>query len=148
MIRDLTTDDLIAVIDLGSRMVTESAVGKYGVNIDRSAFILHEIIGTPTVFAQGAFKDGELVAIFIGEVSDHMFVDMKLASDLFIYSAPSARGGVHAKQLTNNFVEWAYEREADMVKLEISAGINNDRACQLFGHLGFEDVGTLMARMN
>ena len=148
MIRDLTSADVPAVIDLGSQMVTESVVGRFGVNVDRSAFILSEIIGTPTVFAQGAFNGGELIAIFIGEVSDHMFVDMTLASDLFIYSSPTARGGVNARRLTNNFTDWAYAQGADMVKLEISAGINNERACRLFHHMGFEDVGTLMARIH
>ena len=148
MIRALTTDDLPAIIELGSRMVTESVVGKYGVHLVRSEYILTEIIGKPLVFAQGAFVDDALQALFIGEVADHIFVDMCVASDLFIYVSPTARGGVHAKRLTNSFVSWAYDHGADMIKLEISAGINNDRACQLFNRLGFEDVGTLMGRIN
>ena len=148
MIKALTKDDLSAIVELGSRMVDESAVGKFGVHTARSAFILRDILGGDTVFAQGAFKEDALVAMFIGEVADHMFVNMKMASDLFIYSTPSARGGVYAKRLTNNFVDWAYEHGADMVKLEISAGINNDRACKLFAHMGFSDMGTLMGRVN
>jgi hypothetical protein len=110
----------------------------------RARFILSDIIGEPNVFARGYFNDGTLSSFFIGEVCDHPFMDVKLAQDLFIYSVPNARGGMAVVKLTKQFVDWAKDQDAYVCKLEISAGINNTRATEFFGKLGFRSSGSLM----
>lgn len=144
MIRDLIKSDVDSLLCAGSSMAAESMFPGAKMHEARSRFILSDIIGEPNVFARGSFKDGILSAVFIAEVCDHPFMDIKLAQDLFIYSVPNARGGMAIVKLTKQFVDWAKNQDAYICKLEISAGINNTRATEFFGKLGFRSSGSLM----
>jgi len=144
MIRDLTKNDVEALLCAGRSMAAESMFPGATMHEPRSRFILSDIIGEPTVFARGSFNNGVLSGFFIGEVSDHPFMDVRIAQDLFIYSVPDARGGMAMVKLTKQFVDWAKSHNAYVCKLEISAGINNARATEFFGRLGFHSQGSLM----
>ena len=147
-LQDLTTEHIPAMLELGRAMSAESPYRDYPLNEERTQFILREILGEPSVFAKGAFHQGELVGLLIGEVSSHMFIDVLLASDLVVYVKPSGRGTFAAKQLTDAFASWAEEQGAHFSKIEVSAGINNERAEALFELCGYENGGSLMLRAN
>jgi hypothetical protein len=132
-------------------MNAESPYSTYNFNMARTAHILQEILGQPGVFAQGAVGSHTsgsdiLKAMLIGEVNQHLFMDVMIAQDLVVYSTPTARGGVWVKQLADNFYAWARENKADVVKIDVDAGINNDRAIPFFNKIGFEVSGACMMR--
>ena len=145
MIRDLTTADIPKILELGHRMNAESPYNAYPLNMARTAHIMQEILGQDGVFAQGSFKD-DLKAMLIGEINQHLFMDVMIAQDLVVYSVPSARGGIQIKQLVDNFHVWAKDNGADIVKIDVDAGINNDRAIPFFNKIGFEVSGACLMR--
>ncbi len=146
MIRELTKNDVEAILSVGHAMAAESMFPGAKMHEERARFILSSILGESSVFARGYFSDEALVGIFIGEVSDHPFIDIKIAQDLFIYTTPEGRGGMAMARLTKQFIHWAEEQGAYVCKLEISAGINDARAVTFFGKLGFYSHGSLMLR--
>ena len=145
MIRDLTTSDIPRILELGHLMNSESPYNAYPLNMARTAHIMQEILGQDGVFAQGAFNEN-LKAMLIGEINQHLFMDVMIAQDLVVYSAPRARGGIHVKQLADNFRVWAKDNGADIVKIDVNAGINNDRAIPFFNKIGFDVSGACLTR--
>lgn len=146
MIRDLTKADVPSIITLGSAMSAETSLGRFRINVPRAEFILSDILETDKVFAQGAFKDGTLVAMVIGEVAEHPFINVVFAQDLFIYAHPDHRGGTAIPRMIKAFETWALANRVDYIKLEISAGINNDRATTLFNKLGYTTDGSVLLK--
>ena len=144
MIRDLTTDDVDEMVALGAVMHEESPLAKYHFNQDRAVYILNEIIGKEVVFAAGAFVDGRLAGILVAELTTHLFVDIKIVSDIVFYVSPDRRGAVAGKRLVDRFKAWGLDVDADITRIQVDAGIDNGRACAFLGHLGFEDKGTSM----
>ena len=144
MIRDLIADDVNEIIELGALMHQESPLGGFTFNRERATYILSDILGDTAVFAMGYFHEGKLAGMLIGEVSTHLFVDVQIAADIVFYVAPGRRGAVASKRLIDQFKAWSAEIRADITRVQVDAGIDNDRACAFLGHLGFEPKGTSM----
>ena len=146
MIRDLTPLDVDQLIELGHIMSAETGFAGFRMHEPRARFILSEIVSADTVFAKGVFQGSRLVSVFIGEAADHPFMDVRFASDLFIYSHPDHRGGISMARLSKLFSSWAKDQGADYCKLEISARTVNDRSAKFFQRSGYADVGSLLMK--
>ena len=146
MIRDLTPLDVDQLIELGHIMSAETGFAGFRMHEPRARFILSEILSAEAVFAKGVFQGTKLVSVFIGEAADHPFMDVRFASDLFIYSHPDHRGGISMVRLSKLFSSWAKNQGADYCKLEISARIDNNRAAKFFQRFGYTDVGSLLMK--
>mgnify|MGYP003133234784 FL=1 len=140
MIRDLTVEDVPAIIAL-ARVMSEEA-GPL-LHAERTSYILSSILGLDTVFAQGDVREDGCRSMLIGEISEHPFLNAVFAQELVIYTHPDYRGGIGAVKLIKSFTSWAEEKNVDYIKLEATAGINNDRTSKLFSRLGYNSAGFL-----
>ena len=146
MIRDLTAADVPALVDLLEVMAAESIYSDFGLHRERTAFILADILGKPGVFAQGEEKDGKIVSILLGEITDHLFFDGSVASELLMYAHPEYRKGLGSKRLIDMFCAWAEEEGADFAQFEASGGGASTRAGRLFTICGLPECGTVHSR--
>tara|TARA_R100001594_G_scaffold38470_1_gene69674 strand:- start:47 stop:511 length:465 start_codon:yes stop_codon:yes gene_type:complete len=140
MIRDLTVEDVPAIIALGTTMAEETG---HLLHVERSNFILREIIPSANVFAQGRVEDGRCSAMFIGEVAEHPLINLVFAQEICIYTHPDCRGGTTAARLIKSFTSWAREKNVDYIKVEVTAGVDDERATRLFEKFGYDRVGFL-----
>lgn len=96
------------------------------------------------MFANGRIEDdGRCTSMFIGETSDHPFFDALFAQELAIYTHPDRRGSLDAARLVKAFTAWATKKDVDYIKVEITAGVDNERAAQLFERFGYSRAGIL-----
>ena len=140
MLRDLTVEDTPAIIAL-ARVMSEEA-GPL-LHVERTSYILSSILGLDTVFAQGDVREDGCRCMLIGEISEHPFLNAVFAQEIVIYTHPDYRGGIGGVRLIKNFTSWAEEKNVDYIKLEATAGINDNRAAKLFSKLGYSSVGFL-----
>ena len=101
------------------------------------------ILGLDSVFAQGDVREDGCRSMLIGEISEHPFLNAVFAQEIVIYTHPDYRGGIGGVRLIKNFTSWAEEKNVDYIKLEATAGINDNRAAKLFSKLGYSSVGFL-----
>jgi GNAT superfamily N-acetyltransferase len=146
MIRDLGKQDLGQVVDLLNVMHGESWLTKYDLNLGRASYILCALIEDPRSFTMGYIKDDTVVGILIGEVVQHLFLDLYTAEDHFFYIHPDHRGGMAAVRLINQFQIYAASRNANKVAIQVTAGINNERTGAFLERLGYSGVGQCMAK--
>ena len=141
MIRPLLKQDVPQIVGLATVMAAETG---HRLHADRTQYILNDIIELNTVFAQGRVEDdGRCTSMFIGETSEHPFFDALFAQELAIYTHPDRRGSLDAARLVKAFTAWATEKDVDYIKVEITAGVDNERAAQLFEKFGYSKGGIL-----
>ena len=141
MIRTLLKHDVPQIVDLAAVMAAETG---HTLHADRTQYILNDIIELDTVFANGRIEDdGRCTSMFIGETSDHPFFDALFAQELAIYTHPDRRGSLDAARLIKAFTAWATKKDVDYIKVEITAGVDNERAAQLFERFGYSRAGIL-----
>ena len=140
MLRDLTVEDVPAIVALGTTMAEETG---HFLHVERSNFILREIIPSANVFAQGRVEDGRCSAMFIGEIAEHPLINLVFAQEICIYTHPDCRGGTMAARLIKNFTAWAREKNVDYIKVEVTAGVDDERSTRLFEKFGYDRVGFL-----
>lgn len=140
MIRRLLQSDVPAVVALAQTMAAETG---HRLHVERTAFILDEIIEKKEVFAYGRVEDGKCLAMFIGEIAEHPFFNAVFAQELAIYTHPEIRGGTTAARLIKQFTTWAQDLDVDYIKVEVTAGVDNEKATRLFEKFGYSRGGIM-----
>jgi hypothetical protein len=145
-VRDLTGDDLDETVHLAKTMHAESRFSKAPMNEDVVRGRLGNLFDHPDCYSRVATHEGEICAAMLGAISPHLFLDVSIATESHLYAPPSKRGSFAAKKLVFDFEEWAKGRGAAYSLCELSAGINDDRAVQLFSRFGYEPSGSLVIK--
>lgn len=91
--------------------------------------------------ALAAVKEGKVIGILAGYVSEYAFCSELVATDHIMYVVPRSRGTLAAVRLIEAFRDWARERGARELVLGISTGVDAIRTGKLFERLGFEFAG-------
>lgn len=145
MIRDLTVGDVPRLLEIAELMHVESLYSEYILNLDRTRFILEDLIPKEEVYTVGVDVDGELVGVFLGEVTTDLWAEVQVARDIILYLVPEYRGGGHGVRLLKGFRKWA-EPLSDLVVISVFAGIDNKKMAGLLDRLGYSDAGSLHLR--
>jgi|TARA_R110002167_G_scaffold300405_2_gene504736 GNAT superfamily N-acetyltransferase len=85
-----------------------------------------------------AEEDGNFVGMLCGGIRDTWFGADLMGYDLFVYVAPSHRGGLALYFLVRRFEEWCWENGADTIDLGVITGIHPDKTIKAYGKLGYE----------
>ena len=145
-VRSITADDIDDVVALGAKMHAESMLAQWPLNTERARLLLETVHELPDVFAFVAVDEDRIVGALIGELTCHMVIDVMIAGDHLLYVERGSRGSKAAARLIGGFEAWAKLRDADLVKVQVDAGIANDRAVKFLWHLKYEDRGTSMIK--
>lgn len=146
MLRDLTTADLPALLQLGREMHAEGVYAAYPMDEARVEFILNRLLPLPDVLTIGYEIRGELVGLFIGEVIQDLWVDVLVAVNQMVYVRRSARSSRAGYALLHAYSEWAEARGADAMSFSVYAGINNDAVGRALKELGYAAAGGTFKR--
>jgi GNAT superfamily N-acetyltransferase len=145
MIRDLNIGDVPRLLEIAELMHVESLYSEYILNLDRTRFILEDLIPKEEVYTVGVDVDGELVGVFLGEVTTDLWAEVQVARDIILYLVSEHRGGGHGVRLLKGFRKWA-EPLSDLVVISVFAGIDNKKMAGLLDRLGYSDAGSLHLR--
>lgn len=147
--RPVEVRDIPLVVDIMAAMHAESTVyRKFDFDRDEVAEILEAVLGAGTtqrVFRQAAFVHGPGEQVTIGgmilaEVVDDVWTSARITSDHGVYVRPEHRGGRMAMILMDQYITWA-RQNADIVRVAVVAGINDEQAGKFMEHAGLQRRG-------
>jgi GNAT superfamily N-acetyltransferase len=146
-IYDATPLDVPAIVECMRAMHAESVThSKYPFDEEEVSFILTSVLERrePSRQFLKVAKDDEtkqLVGVLGAEVVDDMWTRSTVTSAHLIYVRPAYRGRV-GHDLLNTYLHWA-KRNADRIELQVTAGINNERAGGLIEAHGLQNRGAV-----
>jgi GNAT superfamily N-acetyltransferase len=148
IIRPATVDDVPRVLELSAGIFNEShypQVCTY--NPEKVAHLVSHMIATPDeYFLHLAEKDGAIIAMYAGLLTEYYFSNDRMAVDLALFVDPTKRGSLAAVRLIQAFEDWAFERGAKEICPATSTQVAPERTAQLYHLLGYEVVGNLFKK--
>ena len=141
-IRRMSEQDIEPMVEMGAAMHAESAFVVLDYSRDKCRDLCRRYIAHPDVnFGVVAEKDGRLIGMLMGYVTDYYFGDDKIACDILWYMDPEHRGSRVGIRLLEAFQDWSKERGASEVCIGISTAVAFERTGALLQRLGYLHVG-------
>jgi GNAT superfamily N-acetyltransferase len=84
---------------------------------------------------------GRLVGYLAGSVEEYFFCRRLIASSVFFFVDPKARGGLAAVKLILAFRRWALNRGAAELYIGIATGVNLEKSSRFLHKMGFQFTG-------
>jgi GNAT superfamily N-acetyltransferase len=143
MIRSATEQDIPYIVGIGAAMAEELPHYR---NFRYSArkvteFAAH-LIGSDDGFVQVAERDGMIVGLMAGMVTEHWMSEDRLGTELTVYMLPRYRGNGDAIRMIRAFTAWTRERGAVVTNLGICTDSPDvDRTVTLYERLGLRPYG-------
>jgi GNAT superfamily N-acetyltransferase len=148
IIRPATSLDVPRVLELSAGIFNEShypQVCKY--DPEKVAHLVNQMIAQPDeYFLYVAEKDGTIIGMYAGLLTEYYFSQDRMAVDLALFVDPKRRGGIAAIKLVQAFEDWAFEHGAKEICPATSTQVAPERTAQLYHLLGYEVVGNLFKK--
>lgn len=148
IIRPAVEEDIPIVFALAKKMYEESAYGTFcSFNDKKSLALIQTALKNPdNYFLHVAEKDGAIIGMYGGSITDYYFSNDLMAVDLILYVDPNKRGGLAAVKLIQAFEDWAFSKGVKEICPASSTQIAPERTAQLYHLLGYEVVGNLFKK--
>ena len=144
MIQFATPDDIPELLELGAAMYAESRYAEaMPWDVDKVEGLLVALLADPDGLVLVAREEGEIVGGFMAAAFEHFFSPSKVAQDYALFVTPDARGGQHAAHMLEAYIAWAKSRDAKLIQVGITTGVNVERTARLYKGLGFVSAGIL-----
>lgn len=143
-IRFATVDDIPAMVDLGKAIHAETRLARFPFNPKRLTTQFESILSPPRSDFCVLVAEKEtrgLVGGFWGQISQYYFSDALVATDYMFFVVPDLRGTPVAVRLIHAFRQWATNRGADEVCINMTTGIDIERFDRFLRHMGFTYTG-------
>lgn len=142
MIREIQPEDIPNIMPMCVAMHAESEYRNDGFSHDKMEDLLDRT-QMPNLLGLVSVHDNEITGMFIGTLTEHFFSHNTITCDLLLYVKPEYRGTRDGYQLIKGYLAWAEEVEADVVKMGITTGINEEKTRKLYEKLGFCYSGSI-----
>lgn len=144
MIRPATMADLPQLVALGRLMHAEAPRMRDTEYVDAkvAAMLTHAMTRGLVLVHE---RDGAIDAGFAGLVVERWYSTDRLFTDLALFVAPTARGGLTAARLVRGAIAWcrAQGLSAADIQFGVSTGVHAQQTGALYERLGFERIGGL-----
>lgn len=141
MIRSAEKTDLEGLVELGRQMHAESNYAP----LTFSELIYRRFLETLIDHELGcvlvADRQGQVIGVYIGVVSNAFFSMDRIAQDVLLYVDPEHRGGMTAMRLIKAFEDWAAKQGAVQVRPGISVGGPIEVPARLYIAAGYQTAG-------
>lgn len=142
-IRPANHGDIPEIVALGSGMHAESRYAVLPYCSEKLASLAARLIDWPDGFLQVACRDGRIVGLMAGFVTEHFCSTAKVAGEYALYVDRDSRGTRAAPRLLRAYQAWADSRGAVLVAAGITTGVHTDATAKLYAALGFKQVGVV-----
>lgn len=141
LIRDATLDDISGLIFLGEEMFKESQFAHYDFDHQKVIDTIYTLIDSSNGIVLVAESNGELVAGFAAQFSEHWFGKCIVSYDMAFFIAPQVRGSLAASQILKAYIERAKAEGVNEILIGNSTGFNSEATEQFFMLMGFTRIG-------
>ena len=140
-IRELTTDDIPQVIELGRAMHLESQYRGLTFSAVKAAQACEHTIDRDTEVGLVGEEAGELYGMLAAFVAEYEYGHERIAYDRLVYVVPSHRGGTLAVRMIKRYEEWAKSMKAEQIHLGQTTDVHPWMVDAFYRRLGYEWVG-------
>lgn len=147
MIRKFKDSDLARLIEIGREMHSESSYAHLSFSEEKCRNLFFACLNLPEDFLGIVCEQhGEIIGMFVGNITPYFFGSQKIASDLLLYIAPEFRGGAAAVRLVKEYEKWANLLGAAQVMLGVTTGIDEVRTIEFYKRLGYKAAGAIFKK--
>lgn len=144
IVRPAEPYDVEACVELGRALHQESPRYRDFPYNEGAIYKLADLCFTnPDYAGFVAEKDGEVVGMVTGAMSNYFFCDLKFAADFTFYVKPECRGTSAAFRLLSAFCLWAKLMGCKEVRFGVTTAIKPEIAGRLYTKMGFVPEGTI-----
>lgn len=149
LVREGRITELYHLVEMGDRMHKESSTFRH-MNYDYNkvaqlgAAAMHD--DSELFLRVIALKENDTaIGMFLARMDTSYFGTDRIAVDLLVMVEQAHRGHCYyqMQELVRDYKGWARERDAKIIWLACSTGIETDKTSMLFASLGFPPVGRL-----
>lgn len=145
MIRDATDDDVPALLALGRLMHAESPrFSRLDFSAPRLAGTLRGLIAGGQFMLVGTSDSGKILGGMAAMLLPHWCSDDLVATDLALFIAPEARGGLLPARLLSRYVRWARARGAVLIQAGVTTGVETETTARLYERTGLTRCGVIL----
>lgn len=90
-----------------------------------------------------AEKDMKIIGMLGARINQAYFSYDMIAQDYLVYVLPEYRGSSAFSRMVKQYLKWAIDKEAKLIFLATSTGVDTDRVEQLYNRLGLKKMGAL-----
>jgi GNAT superfamily N-acetyltransferase len=143
-IRYATHEDFPVLNNLLSAMHKESRFHIYPLSQPKLSGCLDRFIcnSNSQCILVAEHSQAGVVGVLAGYVIDYFFSDARMAQDQFFYVSPKYRGSPAAVKLLAAFRQWAVNRNASELCINMSVDIDRHRFEKFMTHLKFKSAGS------
>lgn len=147
MIREFRLEDAPQVMDLAEQFHKESRYHDYDFDRQKIIRLLAESTVNEDLLNIVAVDDNGVVrGGLCARATAHYFGNNRVAQDLWLFVEPSRRGGRHALELVERYIEWARERDCVEAIVSTSTGISEEKTLAFLEKAGFKRIGSITVR--
>ena len=147
MIRRFKEEDFEQLLNLGYEMNQESTFKDLGYSRDKIYNLMMTCIDKPDIYIGLADENnGVIDGMFVGYVSEYLFSEKLIASELILYVRKSKRGGTAGLRMVREFESWAKEKNVSEIMLDVCTGINQQRTVDFYKRLGYKESGIIVKK--
>ena len=136
--------DLPQLLALGAQMHAESRYHVLAFSGERLRATLAHVLDSPHGFLWVADDGARLTGGLAALAAQHWCSTDLVATDLALFMAPEARGGLTAARLVTRYREWADQVGAVMTDMGVTTGVHTEQTASLLERLGAQRVGILL----
>lgn len=145
-VRPAVEADIPTILELGGMLHAESPrYREFSYSPKKVARLAMYVIGEGGALV--AEKDGKIIGLIAGMVSEHWFSEDKIATDLTFFIVPEERKkGRAALMLVRAFEAWAESKGARHIVPGTSTQLDADGTARFYEKLGYERTGYQFAK--
>ena len=137
-------EDIPKLLEMGPGMHADTILSRFTYSEEKALRSLEQLLsdkkGTHCLLlAEG--QNQQIVGVFLGYVSDYFFSQYLVAGNLVFWVDPDHRGTPAAIKLISAFRRWAENRKVKELSINITSGVDLNRADRFLGKLGFSYTG-------
>ncbi|MFN0185634.1 MAG: N-acetyltransferase family protein [Aquabacterium sp.] len=146
MIREASDRDIPALVALGRAMHDESPRWcRLAYDAEKVANTLRVLVGAPWGYVWVAEDaDDQIVGGMVAAATAHWSSADLVATDLALFVAPAARGGLAPVRLLRAYRAWAVNVGAKLVQVGITTGVQTEESAALMERVGFRRCGVVL----
>ncbi len=141
-IRRLTDQDIHTCVKLGRFMHKESCYRDTEYSEVKCMRLGLEAISDDNVLWLVA-EEHNIIGMLGAQVYQPDFSEDMIAMDKLVYVKPEHRGSTVFSRLIKEYLNWAIEKEAKLVFLATSTGVDSEKVERLYNRLGLKKMGAL-----
>jgi len=141
-------EDLIEILKTGKEFHSQSRFGKHTLDLRRIVQYLEKAEKVPEgmFFVYEKDSTGKVIAYFLGAMTVHPLMQIKVAVDLSFFVHPEHRGTKLFYTMLKAFENWAEKNGATYTQLSHTSGIETEKSSQLFEKLGYQNIGAIFMK--